>query len=38
MDECKPIKIPTPANGHLDLGVEGKRVDQTSYQLVDYYL
>ena len=32
MDESKPIKIPIPSNGHLDLDEEGKMVDQTLYR------
>jgi hypothetical protein len=32
MDECKPIKTPTPSNGHLDLDERGKSVDQTLYR------
>ena len=29
MDECKPIKTPMVTNGHLDLDVDGKPVDQS---------
>ena len=32
MDECKPIKTPMPTNGHLDLDVDGKPVDQSLYR------
>jgi hypothetical protein len=31
MEDCKPIKTPMPTNGHLDLDVGGKSVDQTLY-------
>ena len=31
MDECKPIKTPMETNGHLDLDVDGKPVDQSLY-------
>ena len=31
MDECKPIKTPMATNGHLDLDVDGKSVDQSLY-------
>jgi hypothetical protein len=31
MDDCKPIKTPTPTNGHLDLDEGGKSVDQKIY-------
>ena len=31
MDECKPIKTPMATNGHLDLDVDGKPVDQSLY-------
>ena len=32
MDECKPIKTPMATNGHLDLDVDGKPVDQPLYR------
>jgi hypothetical protein len=32
MDECKPIKTPMATNGHLDLDVDGKPVDQSLYR------
>jgi hypothetical protein len=32
MEDCKPIKIPMPTNGHLDLDEKGKLVDQTLYR------
>jgi hypothetical protein len=32
MDDCKPIKIPMPSNGHLDIDEGGKPVDQTLYR------
>ena len=32
IDKCKPIKIPMPSNGHLDLDGGGKTVDQTHYR------
>ena len=32
MDECKPIKTPMETNGHLDLDVDGKPVDQSLYR------
>ena len=32
MDECKPIKTPIATNGHLDLDVDGKSVDQSLYR------
>ena len=32
MDECKPIKTPVATNGHLDLDVDGKPVDQSLYR------
>ena len=32
MDECKPIKTPMATNGHLDLDVDGKSVDQSLYR------
>ena len=31
MDKCKPIKIPMPTNGHLDLDEGGNTVDKTLY-------
>jgi hypothetical protein len=31
MDDCKPIKTPMPANGHLDLDEGGKPVNQKLY-------
>ena len=35
MDECEPIKIPMPSNGHLDLDEGGKSVDQTLYRSIN---
>jgi hypothetical protein len=32
MDECKPIKTHMATNGHLDLDVDGKPVDQSLYR------
>ena len=32
MDECKPIKTPMATNGHLDLDVDGKPIDQSLYR------
>ena len=32
MDECKPIKTPMAINGHLDLDVDGKPIDQSLYR------
>ena len=32
MDECKPIKTPMATNGHLELDVDGKSVDQSLYR------
>ena len=32
MDKCKPIKTPMATNGHLDLDVDGKPVDQSLYR------
>jgi hypothetical protein len=32
MTDVKPIKIPMPLNGHLDLNEEGKSVDQKVYR------
>jgi hypothetical protein len=32
MDKAKPIKTPMPTNGHLDLDVGGKFVDQKVYR------
>ena len=32
MDECKPIKTPMATNGHLDLDMDGKSVDQSLYR------
>jgi hypothetical protein len=32
MDDCKPIKIPMPSNGYLDLDKGGKPVDQSLYR------
>jgi hypothetical protein len=34
MDDYKPIKIPMPSNGHLDLDEGGKPVDQTLYRSI----
>ena len=34
MDECKPIKTPMATNGHLDLDVDGKPVDQSLYRSI----
>ena len=31
MDECKTIKTPMATNGHLNLNVDGKPVDQSLY-------
>ena len=38
MDECKPIKTPMETNGHLDLDVDGKPVDQSLYRSMIGYL
>ena len=32
MDECKPIKTPMATNGHLNMDVDGKPVDQSLYR------
>jgi hypothetical protein len=32
MKKCKPIKIPMPTNGHIDLDEGGNPVDQTLYR------
>jgi hypothetical protein len=32
MNNAKPIKTPTPSNGHLDLNEEGKSLDQKVYR------
>ena len=32
IDECKPIKTHMATNGHLDLDVDGKPVDQSIYR------
>jgi len=32
MDKAKPIKTPMPTNGHLDLNIEGKAIDQKVYR------
>jgi hypothetical protein len=38
MDDCKPIKIPMPTNGHLDLDEGGKSVDQKFYRYMIGFL
>ena len=32
MVNAKPIKIPMPTNGHLDLNIEGKAMDTKVYR------
>jgi hypothetical protein len=32
MNNAKPIKMPMPSNGHLDLNEEGKSIDQKVYR------
>jgi hypothetical protein len=34
MDKAKPIKTPMGANGHLDLGMGGKSIDQKVYHFM----
>jgi hypothetical protein len=38
MDDCKPIKIPMPTNGHLNLDEGGKSVDQKFYRYMIGFL
>jgi hypothetical protein len=38
MKDGKPIKTPMGTNGHLDLDMGGKFVDQKVYQLIIWYL
>jgi hypothetical protein len=34
MDKAKPIKTPMGTNGHLDLDIDGKSVDQKVYRFM----
>jgi hypothetical protein len=38
MDKAKPIKTPMGTNGHLDLDIDGKSVDQKVYRFMIGFL